>query len=199
MEGTDSSQGKYGKISFTEPSLQVFFQALDLSWIEGRIETKYSANKRRPPLPFIAQVRAHLFKDIRQIKSYRKLAKTLAEHDGMWARLLGFKKPPHHDSFSAFRTRLGSQLFLEIFLETRRRTLQLVPGLAQFIAIDSTAVQAYGRDRRGKSSDPDATWGRTTNTKNGKDERFYGYKLHTALAAPYGAPSSIHDYTGSPT
>jgi hypothetical protein len=188
LEGTDSSQEKYGKIQFTEPSLQVFFQTLDLRWIEDKIAAKYSENRRRPPLPFIAQVRAHLFKDLRQIRSYRKLAKTLAEHDGLWARLLGFKKAPHHDSFSAFRTHLGSELFLEIFLEIRRRTLQLIPDFAKFIAIDSTIVHAYGRDRRGKSSDPDATWGRTINPKNGKEERFYGYKLHAALAAPYGAP-----------
>jgi hypothetical protein len=188
LEGTNSSQEKYAKISFTEPSLQVFFQALDLRWIEDKIAAKYSANKRRPPLPFIPQVRAELFKDLRQIRSYRKLAKALAEHDGLWARLLGFKKAPHHDSFSAFRTRLGSESFLEIFIEIRRRALQVVPGFAQFIAIDSTAVHAYGRDRHGKSSDPDATWGRTINPKNGKEERFYGYKLHTALVAPCGAP-----------
>ena len=48
MEGNDSSQEKYGKISFTEPSLRVFFEALDLGWIEGKIAVKYSVNKRRP-------------------------------------------------------------------------------------------------------------------------------------------------------
>lgn len=112
----------------------------------------------------------------------------MAEHDGLWARLLGFAKPPHHDSFSAFRSHLGSELFLEIFIEIRRRTLQLIPEFAKFIVIDSTTVHAYGRDRRGRSSDPDATWGRTTNTKNGDEEWFYGYKLHAVLAAPYGAP-----------
>jgi hypothetical protein len=193
MEGNDSSQEKYGKIQFTEPSLRVFFDALDLGWIEGKIAVKYSVNKRRPPLPFLPQIRAHLFKDLRQIKSYRKLAKVLAENNGFWARLLGFKAAPHHDSFSAFRIRLGPDLFLGIFTELRNRLLELQPDLAELIVIDSASIPAYGRPARGgrKPSDSDAMHGICIDPKTGKKKSFFGYKLHSALSAKYGAPISF--------
>ena len=190
MEGNDSSQEKCEKITLSEPSLKLFFETLDLAWVETRVTSKYSTRKRRPPISGIPLIRAHLFKDIRQIKSYRKLQKALAEHDGLWARTLGFSRPPHHDSFSAFRSRLGSELFIAIFHEIRARLIQLKPDLAEIIAIDSTSVAAYARSGRGqrKSSDPDAKWGVCIDPKTGKEKHFFGYKLHTALSAKYGAP-----------
>jgi hypothetical protein len=188
-ERHDSSQEKCEKTTLSEPSLRVFFDTLDLNFIEAKIRDKYSSNKRRPPLPYIPQVRAHLFKDFRQIKSYRKLAKVLAENDGQWAKLLGFIRPPHHDSFSAFRIRLGAELFIEIFRELRNRLMRIVPDLAALIVIDSTSINAYARLRRGQDcSDPDARWGVCIDPKTGKEKRFFGFKLHTVLAVPYGAP-----------
>lgn len=197
MEGNDSSQEKCEKITLSEPSLKLFFETLDLTWVEARVATKYSRRKRRPPLPSIPLIRAHLFRDIRQIKSYRKLQRALAEHDGLWAKSLGFNQSPHHDSFSAFRRRLGPELFVEIFRELRTRLMQLKPDLADVIAIDSTCIQAYARSGRGqrKSSDPDAKWGIRINPKTSKKEHFFGYKLHTVLSAKYGAPL---DFTVTP-
>ena len=188
--GNDSPQEKCETLTISEPSLKLLFETLDLTWVEARVASKYSQRKRRPPLPGIPLIRAHLFKDIRQIKSYRKLQRALAEHDGLWAQSLGFEKPPHHDSFSAFRRRLGPELFIEIFRELRTRLMQLKPDLAEVIAIDSTSIQAYARSGRGqrKSSDPDAKWGIRINPKTSKKEHFFGYKLHTALSAKYGAP-----------
>jgi len=190
MEGNDSSQEKCETLTISEPSLKLLFEALDLTWVEARVASKYSHRKRRPPLPGIPLIRAHLFKDIRQIKSYRKLQRALAEHDGLWAQSLGFENPPHHNSFSAFRSRLGPELFIEIFRELRTRLMQLKPDLAEIIAIDSTSIQAYARSGRGhrKSSDTDAKWGIRINPKTSKKEHFFGYKLHTALSAKYGAP-----------
>lgn len=189
LEGTDSSQGKYGRISLTEPSLQVFFAALDLGWIEAKIAARYSEKRRRPPLPYLSQVRAHLFKDLRQIRSYRKLAKMLSENNGLWARALGFKGAPHHDSFSAFRSRLGKELFIEIFLEIRTRLFEVRPDLAELIVIDSTSISAYAKPGRGEkeSSDPDAKWGIAIDPKTGKKRQFFGYKVHTVIAAEGGA------------
>ncbi len=189
MEGTDSSQGKYGPITLSEPSLQVFFQVLDLSWIESKIAARYSEKKRRPPLPHISQIRAHLFKDLRQIKSYRKLAKMLSENNEFWARTLGFKSAPHHDSFSAFRSRIGKDLFIEIFIEIRTRLLEVRPDLAELVVIDSTSIPAYANPRRGEkeSSDPDAKWGIAIDPKTGKECYVFGYKVHTVIAAKGGA------------
>jgi hypothetical protein len=189
-ERHDSPQEKCETLTLSEPSLKLLFESLDLTWVEARVASKYSHRKRRPPLPSIPLIRAHLFKDIRQIKSYRKLQKTLAEHDDTWAQTLGFKRAPHHDSFSAFRRRLGSELFIEIFRELRTRLVQLKPDLAEIVAIDSTAIQAYARSGRGhrRSSDPDAKWGIRIDPRTGDKVPFFGHKLHTALSAKYGAP-----------
>lgn len=189
-ERHDSSQEKCERIRLSEPSLKLFFETLDLSWVETRVASKYSERKRRPALPAIPLIRAHMFKDIRQIKSFRKLQRALAEHDGLWARTLGFERPPHHDSFSAFRIRMGSELYVEIFREMRRRLFRLKPDLGEIMVVDSTSVGAYGRSGRGqrRSSDPDARWGVCLDPKTGKKKRFFGYKLHTALSAKYGAP-----------
>jgi hypothetical protein len=190
LEGNDSSQEKCERTSLSEPSLKLFFETLDLTWVEARIAGTYSHRRRRPPLPSIPLIRAHLFKDIRQIKSYRKLQRALAEYDGLWARILGFKTPPHHDSFSAFRIRMGSEFFIEVYREIRRRLILLKPDLAEIIAIESTSIPAYARSGRGqrKSSDPDARWGVCIDPKTGKEKHFFGYKLHTALSVRYGAP-----------
>jgi hypothetical protein len=190
LEGTDSSQEKCERISLSEPSLKLLFDTLDLAWAEDKVASKYSQRKRRPPLPGRPLILAHLFKDIRQIKSYRKLEKVLAEHDGLWAHTLGFKESPHHDTFSAFRIRMGSELFIEIFREIRTRLMRLQPDLANVVVIDSSSLAAYARSGRGhrKASDPDARWGVCIDPKTGNEKRFFGYKLHTALSARYGAP-----------
>ena len=190
MEGNDSSQEKCETATLSEPSLRVFFDTLDLQWIESRIDARYSPNKRRPHLPCLPLVRAHIFKDLRQIKSYRKLARVLSENDEFWARLLGFNRAPHHDSFSAFRLRLGSALFVEVFVEIRRRLLELRPDFGELIVIDSTNIPAYARPGRcgRESSDPDAKWGITIDTKTGKKRNFFGHKLHAAIAAEAGVP-----------
>jgi transposase len=197
-ERHDSSHEKCEKIQVSEPSLMLLFAKLDLSCVEGRADCRYSRRKRRPRLPTIPQFRAHLFKAIRQTESYRKLQSELAENDGLWARVLGFKKPPDHRSFSAFRHRMGAELFVEVFHEIRKRLIELKPDLAKVIAIDSTAVVAYAKPGRGnrKSSDPDASWGVRINPRTGKTEPFFGFKLHTALSAKYGAPLGFRVTSG---
>ena len=188
MEGSNSSQEKCKKVSLSEPSIQLLFEKFDLTWVEAKVAGRYSQRKRRPPLPAIPEIRAHLFKDIRQIRSFRKLEEILGENNGLWASILGFEKPPSHQSFSAFRKRMGSSLYKEIFHETCRRLLLLRPDLADIVVIDSTSVNAYAKPGRGKrkSSDPDAKWGIRINTKTGKKEPFFGFKLHAAHAAKYG-------------
>jgi len=189
MEVDDSPQEKSKKASLSEPSIQLLFENLDLAWVTERIASRYSQRKRRPPVSPEPEIRAHIFKDLRQIRSFRKLEAVLAENEGVWARRLGFERPPRHQSFSAFRKRVGSTFFNEIFYEIRKHLLQVLPDLADIVVIDSSSVDAYGRPARGrrKSSDPDAKWGVRTNTRTGKIERFFGWKLHTAHAAKYGS------------
>lgn len=199
MERNNPPEEKYANNPFSEPSLRLFFDTLDLRWVEGKVASKYSQRKRRPPLPGIPQIRAHLFKDIRQIKSYRKLQKALAEHHGLWARQLGFNRVPRHQSFSAFRNRVGAELFLQIFAEIRNHMFKLKPDFADLIVVDSTSIDAYARPGRGerKSSDSDARWGIAMHPRTGKKEHFFGFKLHSAISARYGAPVAFTVTSGN--
>ena len=190
MEGSNSSQEKCKKISLSEPSLKLLFDTLDLAWVEKAIAAKYSTRKRRPRLPARPLILAHLFKSLRQIKSYKKLQKELTENDNLWARMLGFGHAPDHQSFSAFRKRMGSELFIAIFYEIRNQLLLERSDLAECIIIDSTNIDAYakpGRSHR-RSSDPDAKWGIHIDPKTGKKVSFFGDKLHTAISAELGVP-----------
>jgi hypothetical protein len=196
LEGQDSSQKKYSSILLSEPSARLFFETLDLKWVEPLIRAKYPKKRGRPPLPYAAQFRAHFFKDLRQIKSFRKLAKVLHENDDFWAHYLGFERAPHHDSFSAFRKRVGSELYRRVFEGIRDRLREELrrqgrPELGgEEIAVDSTPVKAYSRPARGgkEPSDKDARWGFTVDKQTGKKTRFFGHKLHTALDVNYGTP-----------
>lgn len=138
-------------------------------------------------------IRAQLFKDLRQLKSDRKLSKVLAESNHAWAKELGFARAPHHDSFSAFRKRAGSQKYVEIFngLLSKWKSVLTSQGkeVGREIAVDSTGIKAYARSRRGKRcSDPDAKWGYATDPQTGKETRIFGWKLHTLLDINYGCP-----------
>lgn len=193
MEGNDSSRKKCGKISLSDPSIGLLFTSIDLEWAEVVVATKYSLLKRRPRVEAKPQILAHLFKALRQIKSFRKLEEELGENDGLWAHMLGFEKPPKHQSFSDFRRRVGSVLFIEILRELRTRLVELKPDLAEIVVLDSTNIPAYAKPGRGrrKSSDKDAKWGIRINPKTGKKEYFFGHKLHMALSAKYGAPLEV--------
>ena len=66
------------------------------------------------------------------------------------------------------------------------------PKLGDYIAFDSTDIEAYGNPKRSVPRDPDATWGHRTpksksNSKKDK-ELFYGFKVHEAADAYYGLP-----------
>jgi hypothetical protein len=210
LESQDPSVEKSGKNRelplVSEPNILVFFTALDLTWVEPKIEAKYSGRKRRPHLPNIPMVRAQLFKEIRQIPSYRRLAKVLAENGHAWAKLLGFTKAPHHDSFSAFRKRVGSWMYVTIFrklgntwkkfiAKLYRKTQQKRPGDDEYtapcsvLAIDSSFVKAYSNGRRGeKPSDPQAAWGYVRDPETGEETKGFGWRVHTVLDVSSSCP-----------
>ena len=66
------------------------------------------------------------------------------------------------------------------------------PKLGDYIAFDSTDIEAYGNPKRSVPRDPNATWGHRTpksKSSNKKEkELFYGYKLHEAADSYYGLP-----------
>jgi hypothetical protein len=183
----------------SKANLRAFFRTLDLSWIEPLIESKYSPNRRRPHLPNQPMFRSQLFKEMRQLASYRKLGSLLAENDHAWAKFLGFTKAPHHDSFSAFRKRVGSGLYKRIFnkiLDQWKKFVQRLfrhnepyRGPGTVLAIDSSFVKAYCNAKGAKKpSDTQAAWGYVRDPVTGEEKKGFGWRVHTIIDVNYGCP-----------
>ena len=121
--------------------------------------------------------------------------------------MCGLEQAPDEGTYSRFKKRLTnyqdeiddivSRVVAGIGDELERlREAGVVPAdapqLGDYIAFDSTDVEAYGNPKRSVPRDPDARWGhRTPNNKSSgtKDkEMFYGYKVHEATDAYYGIP-----------
>jgi len=129
------------------------------------------ARGRKPHQP-LAMIKALILKEIMQIPSKRKLAEFLKKNE-YWCRKCGFKKPPHHDSFSKFIKRLGRDTFIEIFEELVKSLRRAGVLSGDIMAIDSTLIKAYSRPKEGREpSDPDAKWGINL-SKNGSSATRY--------------------------
>jgi transposase len=190
MEGTESSREKCEdeKIGLSEPSIVTLFERLDLSLIEPMLLEAYSNRRRRPPYPPVAMLRALIFQKMRQIPSWRKLAKIL-RHETSWLPVLGFQRAPCQDSFSAFTNRIGPERLRKVFLILQSQLRSNYPGLGQRIAIDSTIVKGYSNPykRREAISDLDARWG-VKGKKFNKPVHVFGYKLQISCDADFGLP-----------
>ncbi len=190
MTGTEPSTEAYPTeaIGFSEPSIVALLRGLDLRRVEPVLMEAYSTRGRRPPYPPLAMLRALIFQKIRQIQSWRKLAKIL-RHETTWLPILGFQTAPCLDSFSEFTKRVGPERFRRIFLILQSQLKDRYPGLGQRIAVDSTIVRGYSNPFKRKEdiSDPDARWG----VKGQKLKRplyLFGFKLQISSDADFGIP-----------
>ena len=121
-----------------------------------------------------------------------------------WLNLCGLNKAPTESAYSRFKKRLlpyrdlvDKMAAIAEEIGDELESLQNVgivpadaPRLGANIAIDSTDLEAFANPRRKTPADPDATWGRRTTKRGGKEktEPFYGYKNHEAADAYYGLP-----------
>jgi transposase len=131
-------------------------------------------------------LKALLFQKIRQIQSWRKLAKELQSNPEI-VKLLGLRKAPCHDSFSEFTKRVGPGTLRAIMNGILQRIMRVLPRFGEIIATDSTLVKGYSNGRKKPTSDPDARWG-VSGEEAGKPKYVFGYKLHLACDAQYGLP-----------
>lgn len=136
-------------------------------------------------------LRGLVFRHVKQLSSWRKLAQVLKSNREL-AGKLGFAKPPCHASFSDFTRRVGDETLTQIFKMLVARLKLLIPDLGRVVAIDSTLVRAYSKPRRkGKrKTDPDAAWG-VSGQKLGKPIFVYGYKLQVGCDAERDIPVSF--------
>ena len=108
---------------------------------------------------------------------------------------------PHRTTFNRFIRRLSRHRDLvdRCMAKLTERMRDLLPGLGEEVAVDSTAVRSHSNPHRvskvtGAVSDPDAAWTakNSASAKIGK-EWTWGYKLHLMVDANYGVP--IYGYT----
>lgn len=170
---------------------------LDLTWVTPILAAMFPACKGRPRHPPVAMLKALVYQRVKQIPSWRQLAKHIQTDKTGLAKKLGFTEPPHHSAFSTFTMRLGPEgvhaLFEEFVKQVRTRSLVEDPaeGFAKEVAIDSTLVRAFCKtpQRGRRKSDPDAKWG-VQGELYGKPIYVHGYKLQLACDADRDIPVS---------
>jgi len=164
-------------------SLEQLFDELDLSSFWPLLVPKHSLNGWAMTLDWQAMFKALLLKEMWKVDSRRKLVKLLESNEPL-LRLCGFDRAPAHNTFSKFVRRLGSDVFEQIFHELASKIMVEHEEEGRILAIDSTLLKGYAKDRNnGSNSDPDAKWGYST-TK----EWIFGYKLHLACDAELELP-----------
>ena len=107
-----------------------------------------------------------------------------------------FSTLPHRTTFNRFINRLAlhRDLVEECMATLTDQLAELLPGLGQNIAVDSTVVKSHSSPKRKTVSDPEASWTakNSARSKSGK-EWHWGYKYHLVADATYGVP--LYGYT----
>ena len=154
----------------------------------------------------VAKLSAVLLQYILNIRYANRFLAELDANPELLA-ICGLDQAPDEGTYSRFTKVLteyedefdlvAAKVTLDISDELERlRALGIVPAyapkLGNYIAFDSTDIEAYGNPKRKVPRDPDATWGhRTPNNKSNSkkdDELFYGFKAHEAVDCYYGLP-----------
>jgi hypothetical protein len=122
--------------------------------------------------------------------------------------LLGVVAVPTDDAFGHFLALVmdHQDQLLEIFDQLIDELKRLLPGLGGNMAVDSKAIQSYGRPVKNEDKkeevdrrrDTDADWGTKTykgtrkdGTKWEKTVRWFGYKLHLLVDSAYELPMAF--------
>ena len=114
------------------------------------------------------------------------------QDDAELRMLCGFSGIPHRTTFSRFFTRMSNHvdLLAECSAGLVAQLAAELPGFGEKVAIDSTVVSTHSNPNRKRVSDPEASWTKkhSADSKDGKDEWYFGYKYHCVADATYGVP-----------
>ena len=148
--------------------------------------------------------RAYLSGFVMGLPSTNALIRHLQD-DPVLRAICGFSKLPHRTTFNRFITRLGHHrdLVEDCMAVLTARLRDLLPGLGEKVAVDSTTVRSHSNPHRrnrktGQVSDPEASWA-AKNSAGGKNHKewSWGYKFHLMADATYGIPLFGYTTTGS--
>ena len=152
---------------------------------------EYRLNGGRRTYQPAALWRAYMLSFILNTRSTNELINRLKESAEL--RLMcGFSSTlPHRTTFSRFISRLSQHRDLvdACLAPLTSQLRELLPGLGEKVAVDSTPVISHSNPRRG--SDPEASWTAKKDPKsNSKDGLvwYWGYKLHLVVDAVHHVP-----------
>lgn len=146
-----STYEAYKKIKKNDP-LKIIFESIDWSFINPLVNERYSSEKELIYTP-ISLFKAQLLIYLGEVKSNRQLAETLC-YNTKYCVLCGFHhflKTPVHSTFSAFRTRIGPDLFYKIMHRLVAQSAIIVSKSKKinFISPQSLHIATYSRDGKG--------------------------------------------------
>ena len=143
----------------------------------------------RPGYPIRAMVGISLAKALYAIPTWSRMARLVAEHDGL-RNLLGCA-PSQWACYRFTKTLLAHSEALASCLDAVVASVhELLPDMGQNVAIDGSDLPAYANGQRFLSkngpererySDPDATWGHRSAVSTRKGGGYYGYKVHALV------------------
>ena len=187
-EVLSNSQGSAGL-----DEIRAVLEAVDASALVTRLEEYRPVGRKGYPLT--ALWRAYFVSFILGLSSTNALIRRLQD-DPELRLLCGFSQLPHRTTFNRFISRLNnhSDLVEDCHAALTDRLAELLPGLGQKVAVDSTVVRTHSNPNRKEVSDPEASWTRKNSTKaKGGKEWYWGYKYHLLADATHGIP--LYGYT----
>ncbi len=184
-------------------ALAAIIDRVDASELVGRLQ-EYQFAGGPKGYPLVALWRAHLASYILNLPSTNALIRLLQD-DAELRLLCGFSTLPHRRTFNRFIKRLDSHTDLveRCIAAVTDQLADLLPGLGEKVAVDSTTVRSHSNPNRkskvtGQVSDPDASWTAKNSARaKGEKEWSWGYKLHLVVDATYGVPLGGHTTTAS--
>ena len=150
------------------------------------------ASTGRPCFPARAMLRAYLSKFVLGFRYNLVLLERLRASP-RFRQVCGFTgRVPSESTLSRFTTRLlhYQDLVDQCLSKLTDALSEVLPGLGETVAVDSTSVESFSNPNRKVISDPEARWGvkNKSKAKEGGTEWFFGYKLHLLADANYGIP-----------
>ena len=171
--------------------LQAVLSALDDTEILARLQ-KYRPTGRSG-YPLRALWRSYVASFVLNMPHTNALIRRLTQ-DSEFRDVCGFADAlPHRTTFNRFIQRLShhADLVENCFAGVTGELKQLLPGLGEEVAIDSTTVYTHSNPNRRRISDPEASWTAKNSARaKGSDgkEWSFGMKFHMVADANYGLP-----------
>lgn len=141
-----STYEAYQKIKKNDP-LKLTFESVDWSFINPLIKEYYSGNKDLIYSP-VSLFKAQLLLYLGEVKSNRQLAEAL-RYNTKYCVLSGFHhflKTPAHSTFSAFRKRIGPELFNKIMHRLVAYSIPMISKKLNSVSPHTLHIAVYSKD-----------------------------------------------------